>query len=145
MRRGILSQGSDLIRSIGHEGTTLEVEYQDHTIFQYFGVPLSTFKAIVRAKHPGRAWLKLRDQYKIQEGLIFAPSKSRRCLWPYSCLSFSREVWGRNELNPEARRRFGGAKLRRASSPRKSDKYSMLQYAFVGSCADQSIRTIAQL
>jgi hypothetical protein len=67
MRRGILSQGSDLIRSIGHEGTTLEVEYQDHEIFQYFGVPLSTFKAIIRAKRPGREWLKLRDQYKFKK------------------------------------------------------------------------------
>jgi KTSC domain-containing protein len=67
MRRGILAQGSDLIRSIGHEGTTLEVEYQDHKIFQYFGVPLPTFKAIVRSKSPGRVWLRLRDQYKHQE------------------------------------------------------------------------------
>jgi KTSC domain len=67
MRRGILSQGSDLIRSIGHEGTTLEVEYQDRTIFRYFGVPLSIFKAIVRAKHPGHEWLKLRDQYKFKK------------------------------------------------------------------------------
>jgi KTSC domain len=67
MRRGILSQGSDLIRSIGHDASTLEVEYTDGTIFQHFGVPLSAFKRIVRAKHPGRAWLKLRDQYKFKK------------------------------------------------------------------------------
>jgi len=67
MKRGILSQGSDLIRSIGHEGTTLEVEYQDHKVFRYFEVPFSTFKAIVRAERPGRKLLQVRDKYKFKK------------------------------------------------------------------------------
>jgi KTSC domain len=67
MKRGILSQGSDLILKTGHDDTTLEVEYTDGTIFQYFGVPLSVFKSIVRAKSPGQKLLAVRDQYKFKK------------------------------------------------------------------------------
>jgi hypothetical protein len=67
MRLGVLSQGSDLICKIGHDGTTMRVLYADGKTFDYFDVPLSTFKAIVRAKHPGREWLKLRDQFKFKK------------------------------------------------------------------------------
>jgi KTSC domain len=67
MRRGVLSQGSTLIESIGHEGTTLEIKYMDGKIFQYFKVPFSVFKQIVRSKHPGKTWLAVRDKYKFEE------------------------------------------------------------------------------
>ena len=61
MRMGTIK--SDLIAKLGYEGTTMRVLYVDGKSFDYFSVPLSTFRAIVRAKHPGREWLKLRDQY----------------------------------------------------------------------------------
>jgi hypothetical protein len=58
---------SDLIAKIGHEQSTMRVLYTNGTTFDYYGVPLKVFAAIVRAKHPGREWLKLRDQYKFKE------------------------------------------------------------------------------
>jgi hypothetical protein len=57
MRRGIIK--SELIKTIGHSGNTLEVEYADGKIFQYMGVPLKVFASIVRAKHPGRKLLEV--------------------------------------------------------------------------------------
>jgi hypothetical protein len=65
MRRGTLE--SDLIQSIGHEHGVLEIEYSDHTIFQYFEVPFAVFKKIVLAKSPGKLWLSLRDKFKHKE------------------------------------------------------------------------------
>lgn len=65
MRLGTIN--SDLIAKLGHEGTTLRVVYADGATFDYFGVPYTTFRALVRAKHPGREWIKLRDQYKYKE------------------------------------------------------------------------------
>ena len=64
MRRGTLKQ-SELIKTIGWDNNILEVEYRaDGKVFRYFGVPFSTFRALVRSKHPGEDWLKLRGQYK---------------------------------------------------------------------------------
>jgi hypothetical protein len=64
MRRGALKQ-SELIKTIGWDNNILEVEYRaDGKIFRYFGVPLSTFRALVRSKHPGEDFLKIRSQYK---------------------------------------------------------------------------------
>jgi len=54
---------SDLIAKLGHEGTTLRIEYRDGYTADYFKVPFTTFKALVRSKHPGEDWLKLRGQY----------------------------------------------------------------------------------
>jgi hypothetical protein len=67
MRRGTLKH-SELIRTIGWDNNILEVEYRaDKKVFQYFGVPLSAFRALVRSKHPGEDFLKIRDQYKFKE------------------------------------------------------------------------------
>jgi hypothetical protein len=64
MRRGILKQ-SELLKSIGWDNNILEVEYRsDSKVFRYFGVPLSTFRALMRSKHPGEDFLKIRDQYR---------------------------------------------------------------------------------
>jgi hypothetical protein len=65
MRRGTIK--SELIKTIGWNNDKMEVEYHDGTIFVYFKVPLSTFRAIVRSKHPGTDWIKLRDQYTFEE------------------------------------------------------------------------------
>ena len=65
MRRGVLK--SDLIHSIGHEGTTLEVEYTDKTVFRYEDVPFSVFRKIVTAKSPGHAWLALREKFSFKK------------------------------------------------------------------------------
>jgi hypothetical protein len=64
MRRGALK--SDLIKTIGHSGDVLEIEYTDGTIFQYVA-PLSVFRKIVQAKSPGATWLKIRPQYKFKQ------------------------------------------------------------------------------
>jgi hypothetical protein len=58
---------SDLIAKIGHEQSTMRVFYQDGTMFDYFGVPLKVFAAIVRAKSPGRRLLEVRDNYKFKQ------------------------------------------------------------------------------
>jgi len=66
---------SELIKSIGYDQQTnhMEVEYRDDgKIFVYFGVPFSTFKALVRAdsskiKSAGAEWIRLRHQYKHKE------------------------------------------------------------------------------
>jgi hypothetical protein len=66
---------SELIKSIGYGQQTkqMEVEYRDDgAVFVYFGVPFSTFKALVRAdsskiKSAGSEWLKLRHQFTFKE------------------------------------------------------------------------------
>jgi len=67
MIRGKLSQGSELIRSIGHSGNVLEIEYMDGTVFQYSPVPFTVFKKVVRSKSPGATWLKIRDDFKFNK------------------------------------------------------------------------------
>ena len=67
MRLGILSQGSDLIRKIGHEGTTMRVVYTDGKTFDYFSVPLKVFASIVRAQSPGQKLLAVRERYKFKK------------------------------------------------------------------------------
>jgi hypothetical protein len=64
MRRGVLSQGSQLIKSIGWDNSVMEVEYSDGKVFAYCGVPFQVFKSIVRAHHPGQKLLAVRDKYK---------------------------------------------------------------------------------
>jgi len=65
---------SELIKSIGYDQKTdtMELEYRDGKVFLYFGVPFSTFKALVRAdsstiKSAGSEWLKLRHQFTFKE------------------------------------------------------------------------------
>jgi len=58
---------SDLIAKIGHEETTMRVLYKDGTTFDYLGVPLKVFAAIVRAKSPGHKLLAVRDNYKFKQ------------------------------------------------------------------------------
>jgi KTSC domain len=62
MRRGVVK--SELIRSIGHNLDTLEVEYVEGPVFQYAPVPFSVFKKLATAKHPGKLWLAMRDQFQ---------------------------------------------------------------------------------
>jgi hypothetical protein len=62
MRRGTVK--SELIRSIGHDKDILEVEYVDGPVFQYTAVPFSVFRKLATAKHPGKLWLGMRDQFK---------------------------------------------------------------------------------
>jgi hypothetical protein len=66
MRRGTLK--SELIKTIGWDDNQMDVEYRsDSKVFRYFGVPLSTFRALVRSKNPGADWVALRDQYKFKQ------------------------------------------------------------------------------
>jgi hypothetical protein len=65
MRMGTIK--SDLIAKIGHEQSTMRVLYKDGTTFDYFGVPLKVFAAIVRAKSPGNKVLGVRDDYKFKQ------------------------------------------------------------------------------
>ena len=70
MRMGTIK--SDLISKLGYEGTTMRVQYTDGTVFDYFGVPFSAFRALVRAgslktKSAGSEWNRLRSQYKYKQ------------------------------------------------------------------------------
>lgn len=67
MKRGTLKQ-SELIQSIGWNNGNMEMKYRDDgAVFVYFGVPFSMFRALVRSKHPGEDWLKIRDQYSYKQ------------------------------------------------------------------------------
>jgi hypothetical protein len=46
---------SSTILSIGYDGTslTLEVEFQDGAIYQYFDIPQNTYDAFIAAASPG--------------------------------------------------------------------------------------------
>jgi hypothetical protein len=65
MKLGTVKSG--LISKIGYEGTTMRVLYTDGACFDYFKVPVTTFRVLVRSNHPGSDWLKIRDQYKHKE------------------------------------------------------------------------------
>jgi hypothetical protein len=64
MTRGTLKY--DLIKSIGHADSVLEIEYTDGTVFQYSAVPFAVFKKVVRSKSPGATWLNLRDDFRFK-------------------------------------------------------------------------------
>jgi KTSC domain len=64
MRMGTVN--SDLIAKVGYDHNTMRVIYTDGAAFDYFGVSLSTYKALLRSKHLGTDWLELRDQYKFK-------------------------------------------------------------------------------
>jgi len=55
------------IRSIGHESksNTLEIEFSDGGIYQYFGVPESAFKGLMSALSHGSYFHKhIKDKYR---------------------------------------------------------------------------------
>jgi hypothetical protein len=64
MRMGTVK--SDLISKVGYDDKTMRVTYTDGATFEYSGVPLSTYKALLRSHHIGTDWLNLRDQYKFK-------------------------------------------------------------------------------
>jgi hypothetical protein len=67
MKRSILKQ-SELIQSIGWDNGNMQVKYRDDgKVFNYFGVPESTYRSLVRSRNPGQEFLKLRDRFKYQE------------------------------------------------------------------------------
>ena len=47
------SVNSTNIRSIGYYGTTLEVEFHNGGIYQYFGVPEHHYGYMISHAHPG--------------------------------------------------------------------------------------------
>lgn len=63
-RMGIVK--SDLISKVGYDDKTMRVEYTDGAVFDYFGISLSTYKALLRSKSIGTDWLELRDQYNFK-------------------------------------------------------------------------------
>lgn len=46
---------SSFIKSIGHEGDTLEVAYKDGGLYKYTGVPVDLYESIVGAESIGKA------------------------------------------------------------------------------------------
>jgi hypothetical protein len=64
MRMGTVN--SELISKVGYDDKTMRVIYSDGAIFDYFGISLSTYKALLRSKSIGTDWLNLRDQYKFK-------------------------------------------------------------------------------
>jgi hypothetical protein len=57
---------SDLMSKVGYDDKTMRVEYSDGAVFDYAGVSLSTYKALLRSTNIGTDWLNLRDQYKFK-------------------------------------------------------------------------------
>jgi KTSC domain len=58
---------SELISKLGYDDNTMRVIYAaDGAVFDYFGISLSTYKALLRSKSIGADWIDLRDQYKFK-------------------------------------------------------------------------------
>jgi KTSC domain-containing protein len=58
---------SDLISKVGYDDGTMRVIYSaDGVTFDYFGVSLSAYKALLRSHHIGTDWLELRSQYRFK-------------------------------------------------------------------------------
>lgn len=58
---------SSTIRSIGHdpETMTLEIEFNDGAVYQYFDVPKSVHKELIEAPSLGRFFgRRIRDQFR---------------------------------------------------------------------------------
>ena len=66
MRRS--SVKSELIKSVGYNQTTrtLEIRYEDSTVFQYFSVPPSVFRRL-QEKNPGEWWTDHWNDYKFKQ------------------------------------------------------------------------------
>lgn len=59
---------SSNIRSIGYEAGTLEVEFNNGGVYQYFNVPEPTYSALMRASSKG-AYLNdhIKDRYRCRK------------------------------------------------------------------------------
>jgi hypothetical protein len=59
---------SELIKSVGYNPTTrtLEVRYEDSTVFQYLSVPPSVFRRL-QEKNPGAWWTAHWTDYKFKQ------------------------------------------------------------------------------
>jgi hypothetical protein len=58
------------IASIGYDesASTLEVGFRNGSIYQYYGVPASVWRAVMSASSHGRAlWRSVRDRYPYRE------------------------------------------------------------------------------
>jgi KTSC domain len=64
MRMGTVK--SDLISKVGYDDKTMRVIYSDGAVFDYLGISLSTYKALLRSHNIGTDWVALRDQYKFK-------------------------------------------------------------------------------
>jgi hypothetical protein len=64
MRLGTVK--SELISKVGYDDKTMRVIYSDGAVFDYFGISLSTYKALLRSKSIGTDWINLRSQYKFK-------------------------------------------------------------------------------
>jgi len=59
---------SEFIAKVGYDSATktMRVEYVDGAVFDYTGISLSTYKALLRSHRIGRDFVELRDQYKFK-------------------------------------------------------------------------------
>ncbi len=66
MRR--TSVKSSLIKSVGYNQTThtLEIRYEDSSVFQYFSVPTSVFRRL-QEKNPGAWWVEHWNDYNYKQ------------------------------------------------------------------------------
>lgn len=62
------SVSSSNIRSIGYENSTLEVEFNNRRVYQYYNVPESVYHGLMNASsHGSYLDLKIVDRYKYKE------------------------------------------------------------------------------
>ena len=57
---------SSNLKSVGYdlESNTLEIEFQSGAVYQYYGVPLEVYEALMRASSHGKYFhAKIRDRY----------------------------------------------------------------------------------
>ncbi len=58
------SVSSSNLRSVGHDGSTLEVEFRNGSVYQYSGVPKSVSRALLSAGSKGGYFNDyIRDRY----------------------------------------------------------------------------------
>jgi len=60
---------SSLIKSVGYNQTTrtLEVRYEDSTVFQYFQVPAAVARRLQTGKNVGSWWTEHWNDYKYKQ------------------------------------------------------------------------------
>jgi len=74
------------IKTIGSNQNVFELEYRaDGKVFRYFGVPLSTFRALVRRKRSLQHWIQTRSPRKHQQSGGIPHSRNEVGLfhWPH--------------------------------------------------------------
>ena len=63
MRR--IPVASEAMRSIGYEGTVLEIEFVDSDVYRYFDVPESVYSGLILAESMGGYFAEhIRDSYR---------------------------------------------------------------------------------